>query len=72
MSSINLLPENFIKKRKKLWQKSEQAAYASFFFDDRLSIFAMSYLYVQNLSWKERIDLTKKEAEKVDKNWTMQ
>ncbi|MFA6096477.1 MAG: hypothetical protein WC788_02510 [Candidatus Paceibacterota bacterium] len=68
MSSINLLPENFIKKKKETLAESQnRLPMLLSFLMIALSIFAMSYLYVQNLSWKERIDLTKKEAEKVDK-----
>lgn len=68
MSSINLLPQNFLKKKKETLAESQnRLPMLLSFLMIALTIFAMSYLYVQNLSWREKVDLTKKEMAKADK-----
>jgi len=67
MSSINLLPQNYIKKKKETMAESQNTLPMLLsFLMISLVIFGMAFLYVENKSRKERIDLIKKEAAAVD------
>lgn len=68
MSSINLLPENFIKKKKETLAESQNSLPVLLsFLIVSVVIFAIAFLYIENVSRTERIDFIKKETERVDK-----
>lgn len=67
MSSINLLPQNFIKKKKETMAESQnRLPMLLSFLMISLMIFGMAFLYVENRSRKESIDLIKKETARID------
>lgn len=67
MSSINLLPQNYIKKKKETMAESQnKLPMLLSFLMISLVIFGMAFLYVENRSRRERVDLIKKETVRID------
>lgn len=67
MTTINLLPENFIKKKKEALAKSDSSLPMLLsFLMLAITVFTVAYLYVENGSLKSRIKVIDDESNKVD------